>query len=119
MSHDFGPYRPDLLPNAILNYLDAHYRTHDIDMAAAAFTEDAVVVDEGATHKGRAEIRTWLGRSASEYSYTVDMVAQASGAEGDWVVLNHIEGNFPGGQADLRLEFLIRGDQIASLTIAP
>ena len=32
---------------------------------------------------------------------------------------NHLEGNFPGGTADLRFQFFVSGGRIASLTIQP
>jgi hypothetical protein len=32
-------------------------------------------------------------------------------------VRTHVEGNFPGGVADLRYQFTLAGDQIADLTI--
>lgn len=53
---------------------DAH---RDIDAIVALFTEEAVVVDEGQTYHGTAEIRGWQESAASKDQYT----AQVSGTE--------------------------------------
>jgi len=34
-------------------------------------------------------------------------------------VVNHLEGDFPGGVVDLRYQFALKGDLIAELVIAP
>ncbi|WP_199580368.1 hypothetical protein [Blastococcus sp. TBT05-19] len=36
-----------------------------------------------------------------------------------WVALTHVEGDFPGGVADLRYRFSTDGDLSAELVIAP
>jgi len=36
-----------------------------------------------------------------------------------WLVTNHLEGDFPGGDVDLRYRFVPVGDLIADLEIAP
>ena len=36
-----------------------------------------------------------------------------------WIVVNHLEGDFPGGVVDLRYRFVMTGDLIAELVIAP
>lgn len=112
------PYRPELLPDVIGAYFAGHHETHDYVSAASAFTEDAVVVDDGSTHAGIAEIRDWLQQTSTEFTYTTEHVGQKLIAEGRWLVLNHLEGDFPGGEVDLRFRFVIVGDRIRSLTIA-
>ncbi|HTD49558.1 MAG TPA: nuclear transport factor 2 family protein [Acidimicrobiia bacterium] len=108
---------PDL-PEVVTQYQHAHDR-HDTDAALSAFAPDARVVDDGREYRGTAEIRTWLNDAASEYTFTRSLVAaQATGAN-SWIVLNHLEGNFPGGVVDLRYQFVTAGDLIAELVIAP
>ena len=41
------------------------------------------------------------------------------GDDGTWTAVNHIEGDFPGGVADLRYRFVMAGDLVAELVIAP
>ena len=36
-----------------------------------------------------------------------------------WLVVNHLEGNFPGGVVDLRYQFVIADGLISELVIAP
>jgi len=68
------PIAPDALPDVILRYLAGH-RTHNTPAAISAFTTDATVIDDGTTYHGAAEIETWLTRSASEFTYTIELTA--------------------------------------------
>jgi len=107
----------DELPATVTAYLTAH-RTHDVEAAVATFTSDATVTDEGRTHRGHDEIRAWLSRTSSEYTYTTTFIgATVNGADVD--VRQRLEGNFPGGVADLHYRFTLHGDLIARLAIAP
>ena len=36
-----------------------------------------------------------------------------------WIVVNRLEGDFPGGVVDLRYRFVLSGDRISSLSIVP
>ncbi|WP_433157085.1 hypothetical protein [Kribbella sp. CA-247076] len=100
-----------MLPNTITTYLT----TPSIDL----FAEHAEVTDEGKTHRGRAEIRAWLDRSASEYTYTTELVDTRQLDANTWVAVNHLEGNFPGGTVDLNFTFTLDNNQITHLVIAP
>jgi hypothetical protein len=64
-------------------------------------------------------LTTLAAGGASEYTFTRTLVsAEAAGAD-TWTVLNHIEGNFPGGTVDLRYEFTLADGLITELVIAP
>ncbi|WP_114559851.1 nuclear transport factor 2 family protein [Desertihabitans aurantiacus] len=106
------------LPAVVRRYLDAH-DGGDTAGALTTFTADAVVVDEQRTHTGHDEIRAWLGRTSAEYSYTAELVAIERGDDQQWTVVQHLTGDFPGGEVDLRYRFTLDGDRIAALTIAP
>lgn len=108
----------DTLPAVITTYLTAH-QARDLDPALAACTDDAVVTDEGRTHRGKQEIRAWLARSASEYTYTTTLVAAHRVDDDHYVAVHHLEGDFPGGVVDLRFRFTLAGDRIAELVIEP
>ena len=108
----------DTLPPVITGYLAAH-QARDLDPALARYTDDAVVVDEGRTYRGKKEIRDWLGRAASEYTYTTELVAAQRVDDEHYVAVHHLEGDFPGGVVDLRFQFTLRDGRIAELVIEP
>lgn len=106
------------LPEPIPTYLAAH-RAHDADAALRCLTEDAVVVDDGHTHRGPDQIRVWLERAASEYTYTTELVGARWLDDGRYEAVHHLEGDFPGGVVDLRFRFTLRDGRIAQLVIEP
>jgi hypothetical protein len=106
------------LPAIVSSYLTAH-RDDDADTALTAFTDDATVIDEGHTYRGLGEIDNWLHRSASEYTYTIELTGTRRIDDDHWVATHHLEGNFPGGVVDLRFAFTLRDGRIHHLLIAP
>jgi uncharacterized protein (TIGR02246 family) len=106
------------LPEPITAYLAAHL-ARDADAALPLFTDDAVVVDDGHTHRGPDQIRDWLGRAASEYTYTTELTGASRLDDDRYVATHHLEGDFPGGVVDLRFRFTLREGRIAQLVIAP
>jgi ketosteroid isomerase-like protein len=99
-------------------YFEAASR-HDADAIVNLFTADAFVVDEGKTRRGTAEIRDWQDHSASEYEYTTTVLARVPTGDSACSVTVRLEGNFPGGTADLSFDFLLADGLISGLTIAP
>jgi hypothetical protein len=77
------------------------------------------VVDEGRTRHGTAEIRDWQDHAVSEYEYTTTVLERASKGDARCAATVRLEGNFPGGVADLHFDFAFAGDRISALTIAP
>ena len=108
----------DELPAVITTYLSAH-QEHDTDTAVGAFAVDAVVTDEGRTHHGRDQIRSWLDRTAGEYTYTTAFAGASHDGATGWDVIQHLEGDFPGGVVDLHYRFTLAGDHISRLVIEP
>ena len=109
--------QPHELPATIRDYLAAH-DARDTDTALRAFTPTAVVVDDGVTHRGTEEIRAFLSKAGSEFTFTSTLVGAQRGGDADWVATKHLEGDFPGGVVDLRYRFVMDGDAIAELVIA-
>jgi len=105
------------LPATITNYLTAH-TARDLDTAMQSYADDAVVTDDGKTYRGRDEIRAWLGRAATEYSYTSELVAARRVDDTTYVATHHLEGDFPGGTVDLDFTFTLDDDLIVRLVIA-
>ncbi|MBY8875505.1 nuclear transport factor 2 family protein [Micromonospora sp. PLK6-60] len=108
----------DDLPAVITGFLSAH-QAREADAAVGAFAADAVVTDEGRSHRGTAEIRNWLVNGGSEYTYTTEFVDAHRVGAGRFDVAQHLEGDFPGGAADLRYRFVLAGNLITRLTIEP
>ena len=105
------------LPAAVTTYFDARPAGR-YDEAAAVFAPDAVVVDDGRTYDGMAEVRPWIERTSTEFTYTTTPIGQE--VDGDRVVvLARIEGDFPGGVVDLFNRFTLREGVIERLVIEP
>src|SRR6266576_534775 len=98
----------------------AYFIADEVDGEAVSqcFTANAVVKDEGHTHKGRVAIREWKTDASAKYEYTCEPIA-CEEKEGKTVVTSHLVGNFPGSPVDLRFFFKLEGDKIASLEIIP
>ena len=106
------------LPEVIRRYQDAHDR-RDTGVALSAFTPDARVVDDGHEFNGTDEVRTWLSTAASQFTFTRTLVRAESVGPDTWVVLNRLEGDFPGGVVELRYQFALTDGLISQLVIAP
>ncbi|MGW5452732.1 nuclear transport factor 2 family protein [Nocardia sp. NPDC003979] len=107
----------DALPDNIKTFMTA-LSTPEDGRAAATFTTDAVVTDDGRTYTGRDEIRAWLTASAGEYTYTSQFTG-ATMTDATVDVGQHLEGNFPGGVVDLHYRFTLDGTSISRLVIEP
>jgi ketosteroid isomerase-like protein len=110
--------RPSELPAPIREYLAAH-TARDVEAAAGAFTPTAVVVDEGRTHRGTAEVLAWLRGAGAEFTFTTELVGARRVDGARWVAVQRLEGDFPGGVAELQYRFTMAGDRVAELVIAP
>ena len=107
----------DELPATITTYLTAH-KARDVATAITAFTADAVVTDEGHTYRGRDNIGNWLRNAASGFTFTTEFVGATGNSERVDVV-QHLEGDFPGGIADLHFRFTLDRALISRLVIEP
>lgn len=104
------------VPDVVTRYFEADSH-QDLDALAVLFTDDAEVVDESRTRRGVEEIRAWRAEVAAKYRYTTE-VRGAEDVGGDThLVTGRIEGDFPGGVADLTWRFTLAGDRIRRLTI--
>jgi hypothetical protein len=110
------PTRSLNLPKPIAAYFIAD--EVDGEAVSECFTENAVVKDEGHTHKGRAAITEWKADVSTKYQYTCEPLASEE-KDGKTVVICHLVGSFPGSPVDLRFFFKLEGDKIASLEILP
>lgn len=110
--------QPSRLPATIRDFLAAQ-TARDAGAAVRAFTAAAVVVDEGRTFRGTAEILRFLRDAGSEFTYTTQLIGAQRIDEARWVAVNRLEGDFPGGVAELDFRFTLDGDRVTELVIAP
>ncbi|KWX66477.1 nuclear transport factor 2 family protein [Mycobacterium sp. NAZ190054] len=108
----------DDLPGAVTAYLTAH-RNGDAVAALTAFADDAAVTDEGHTHAGRRALADWLSSAGGEYTYTTEFRRAVRTGPGRYDVLQRLEGDFPGGVADLHFRFSVADALITRLVIEP
>lgn len=106
------------VPAVIEAYQRAHDR-RDVEVAIASFGRDATVIDDGVAYAGTERIRSWLTNAASEYTYTRTFTGAEDLGDGRYLVHNHLSGDFPGGEVDLRYRFQLRDGLIRHVEIAP
>jgi SnoaL-like domain len=104
-------------PDVITRYLRAADE-RNANALAACFTADGTVIDEGATYVGHDAIVGWREGALSKWRYTTAVLRTESVGAHEHLVSVHIEGDFPGGVADLTYRFLTEGGLISSLSIA-
>ncbi|UPZ33784.1 nuclear transport factor 2 family protein [Streptomyces sp. LRE541] len=107
----------DLLPTTVREFLAAHV-VRDADTASSFLADDAVVVDQGETVRGREEAHAFLRDAGSEFEYTTEQIGAHRVDDAHWVVTVRLEGTFPGGVAELDYRFALRDDLVAELVIA-
>jgi hypothetical protein len=103
-------------PHVITRYLKAADEG-DSDTLVACFSEGGAVLDEGRTYRGRDEIRGWRESLRSQWEFTTTVTGGEPDGDARFIFRTHVEGNFPGGVADLTYRFMLAGGQIADLTI--
>lgn len=103
------------LPKNIEAYFDAD-REGGPDAVAATFVDDAIVKDEGKTHRGRDAIRQWKAETTQKFTYTVEPFFITT-EHGKTHVTSRVSGDFPGSPVELQYVFVVAGDKIAQLEI--
>lgn len=107
----------DTLPTTVRAFVAAHV-DRDADTASSFLSDDAVVVDQGETFRGREDVHAFLRDAGSEFEYTTEQIGARRVDDAHWVVTLRLEGTFPGGVADLDYRFTLRDDLVAELVIA-
>ncbi|MCW1912442.1 nuclear transport factor 2 family protein [Luteolibacter sp. GHJ8] len=103
------------LPEAVTRYIEASNR-FDAESAAACFTPEATVRDEGKTHVGTEQIRSWVSHSSEAYQPQASVVGAEQKGDKLAVTVN-VTGQFPGSPVELDFEFLLSGEKIAELAV--
>jgi Luciferase-like monooxygenase/SnoaL-like domain len=105
-------------PVAVTAYFEADAR-RDHDAVVALFSDDAEVVDERQSWRGRDQIRAWRAWPASKYTYTTEIATIAQTGPDRYGATGRLEGNFPGATVELSWDFTIARGLITRLEIAP
>lgn len=104
-----------LLPDAVARYFEAANR-FDPESAAACFTSDASVRDEGHSYIGTDAIKQWVFMAGEKYRPHATVLS--TNKEGEKIdVAVRVAGQFPGSPIELTFVFLLRNDAIAELSI--
>jgi hypothetical protein len=104
------------LPDVIKDFVDAQ---NDFDSTAFAncFSETAIVYDEGKTHTGKTEIKTWIEKATKEYNAKTKPLSFDSDAKKGYLKAE-VSGTFPGSPLVLTYNFEFDGGYIGSLKIS-
>lgn len=106
-----------MLPDTITKYLISHV-TRNVPAAMRWYADDAEVTDDGKTYRGHDQIQAWLASAASEYTYTTELTSTEQVDDHTYIATHHLEGNFPGGTADLNFTFTLTNGKITQLIIS-
>lgn len=96
------------LPAAARDFVDG-WQGRDADKVEALFAPDAVVSDQGETHRGLDEIRAWIHKEINLFTTTLTFL-RAREVDGMVGASYRLEGDFPGGVAELEYQFHLADD---------
>ena len=105
------------LPPTIARFIDAS-NARDLEASVDCFGEEAVVEDEGRTHRGIIEVRAWKQATEERFRYTIEPT-DIEERDGHSLVRAILAGNFPGSPVELTYDFRLVDDAIESLRIHP
>jgi len=78
------------------------------------FSPDAIVEDEGHTHRGTAGIQAWIEEAFAKYQPVLE-VTSATHSKTGAVITGTVSGTFPGSPILLNYHLTISQDQITAL----
>src|SRR5690242_20632373 len=103
------------LPKVIETYLEAQ-NSYDAESALACFSNNATVLDEGETLKGKEAIRGWMEKTKTKYRPQLTPIrVQEVGTE--LVMTTEVSGTFPGSPVTLDYHFRIGNNLIEDLRV--
>ncbi len=91
---------------------------HDTAAYLPCFASDAVVEDEGHTHRGPAEIKAWIEAAFVKYRPVLE-VTEVSYSETGAVLSGPVSGTFDGSPVVLHYHLGLKDDRITRLRITP
>lgn len=88
--------------------------SHNSAAFIPCFAPEAIVEDEGHTHRGTAEIQVWIEQAFARYQPVLE-VASVTETETGAVITGPVSGSFPGSPVVLNYLLTIAQDQITAL----
>lgn len=101
------------LPKVITDLVKAQDNFDSIAYANC-FTENAIVFDEGKTHKGKKEIKDWIEKANEEYQATMKPLEYL---ETEQTLKAKVSGTFPGSPLVLTYRYEFKDELIQTLEI--
>lgn len=101
------------LPKVITDLVKAQDNFDSIAYANC-FTENAIVFDEGKTHKGKKEIKDWIEKANREYQATMKSLEYS---ETEQTLKAEVSGTFPGSPLVLTYRYEFKDELIQTLEI--
>jgi hypothetical protein len=89
---------------------------NDSQAFVAIFSQNAVVYDEGHTHRGTQEIESWNVATNKKYATQLELV-QTTGDDTNLIATMRVSGNFEGSPIKLNYHLKIYADKITELRI--
>lgn len=103
------------VPTPLASYIEAA-NAGTAAAALAAFSESAVVQDEGAVRRGHEAIREWIEETVGKYQFHITPLDVREA--GDHVVVHcQVSGSFPGSPVELDFETITSSSKISHLAI--
>jgi len=103
------------LPIILKNLLQAQENFDSVSYSEC-FSDDALVFDEGKTHKGKEEIKKWNEKTNEEYKTKLEVI-DVFNEDKMTVLTTRGSGTFDGSPIILKYKFEIENDKISSLKI--
>jgi ketosteroid isomerase-like protein len=103
------------LPIILKNLLQAQ-ENFDSTSYSECFSDDALVFDEGKTHKGKEEIKDWNEKTNEEYKTKLEIL-EIFNKDQMSILTTKISGTFEGSPIVLKYNFEIENDKVSSLKI--
>jgi ketosteroid isomerase-like protein len=108
----------DTYPEILRRYFSAVER-RDLDLLDTCFTDDVTLTDDGRTYHGREQIRAWREAAGPAYEYVVEVVDWTHADESTYVVETAVASTDSGDPVELKFRFMMQGQLIRELRIAP
>ncbi|MDR6762069.1 hypothetical protein J2Y38_002280 [Flavobacterium sp. 2755] len=104
------------LPEVIKDLVNAQ-NNFDSTAYANCFSETAIAFDEGKTHTGKTEIKSWIEEANKEYNAKMTPLSFDGDAEKGYLKAE-VSGIFPGSPLVLTYNFEFDGGYIGALKIS-
>ena len=98
--------QPTQLPSTIRAYLAAH-AAGEADAAIRTLTPPPWSSTRARPSEAPVEVLEFLRNAGGEFTYTTELVGAQHIDDAHWVAINRLEGDFPGGVAELSYRFTL------------